>query len=1118
MLGEFQIEEKLGEGGMGEVWNATHVASGTRVAIKVIHETRMRGHVSKRAFRREIHAVASLSHPGITRILDVGTVPSDHPRLGIGAPWFAMNLAEGGGFDIQWVENFNDLARLAFDILDALAYAHARGIVHRDIKPENILLSGTRKDGYRPVLTDFGLAFVVDPDELKVSVRETELKLTAGTPWYMAPEQFHGQWRSYGAWTDLYALGCVLWQVACGRVPFSARSVLATAMLHFSEPFPALAPRFSVPNGFGAWLRRLSAKSIHDRFQCAADASWSLYGIIGRNPTWQPSAALRAEDEASSENVFRPTLTMSGETLQLSTDSLGEILRGDRISDTEALPVVKPPVPGLVSESGESVSEALKGVGLNLFGLRRVPLVDRKPERDKLWNTFKKSTRADARVVMIKGATGVGKSRLAEWLTTRAAELGAAYPIIVRHNPSASGAHGLGHAIRVVMRAVNLEGEPLLTHIEHFLLRHLDDDVERRDRANEIHQLLTGSPVPGNPRVIFESPEQRYMLVSWLFRKLALDRPLICLIENASWASDTLTFVESMLRDHPNTACMFIICLNTDAEDLAAGVLASLESRDEVEVLEMGELPARYHERLVRTMVPVDEASAVRIAKFGKGRPGEIIQVISDLLAYDELVPAKEGYKLSPKSRLSGEISDIWTLTTDRLEQRGGEEFIVALEIGAALGSEVVLSEWRQVCTMLGADSSEESIELAIQNGAIERMDEGWRFSSPRLAERMKDRSMQAGRWRKIHEVCAHIDFVNVPGHSAHERRSYHLGQAGLDERAQAEMRLAARDLLASSDYARAAALAKVLDDWLAKSAVPRDDPRRVEAMTLRIDGLRFRGRLEEAIEAKQGLEARVSACPDPLTRADAYRCFGNLDYLVVDRARARDWYDAAFDACPDDEHHMIARLHHGLAWFLSNSTELDLARHHYEKAAHHARKCDAQAEVGWALHGIADINSRVIPARDSAVADEAAKIFDEVGSRTGWAAATAVRGDFARLRGELDEAEMLYEDSIDTLVQVGSILEAMARGKLAVLAFVRGQNERALDEARRASTRLEAAMKLPIRAFPEMLMAVLEPRTDMAVAHYELGCELRDTSQYVHPDLDMLAREAEKRFGTTGA
>src|SRR5262245_52737323 len=227
-LGPFRLDRCIGRGGMAEVWSGVHAAQNVPVAVKVMIGERAREASFRAAFRNEVQAVASLDHPGIVMVFDHGEISPEAEEisrglLAAGSPALAMELADGGTLGslsaagVTWRE----LRQALLDLLDALAHAHARGMVHRDLKPNNILVFRNGGGPPRLKLADFGLAQAVE-----LQMRDDSTEVICGTPSYMSPEQLQGHWRDYGAWTDLYGLGCLAWTLAAGKPPFGGVGLL----------------------------------------------------------------------------------------------------------------------------------------------------------------------------------------------------------------------------------------------------------------------------------------------------------------------------------------------------------------------------------------------------------------------------------------------------------------------------------------------------------------------------------------------------------------------------------------------------------------------------------------------------------------------------------------------------------------------------------------------------------------------------------------------------------------------------------------------------------------------------------------------------------------------------
>ncbi|MEZ4462253.1 MAG: serine/threonine-protein kinase [bacterium] len=615
--GSFETTTMLGRGGMGVVWRARH-DSGEEVALKVVHPA---GDFAKalRSLRREVQAIAALNHRGIVHVLDMGESDAQ------GEGWFAMEIAEGGTFEETSASDFPELARLLFDVLDALGYAHARGIIHRDIKPSNILLSANHSGGWRCVLTDFGIAHIaLDPDH----ALEELTRATAGTPAYMAPEQFHGDWRSYGPWTDLYALGCLAYELLTGRPPFLAASALETAMLHISEDLPTPVPMFEAPPGFTAWLRRMTQKDPADRFRCAADASWGLVQVIGGDPRFAPAGTI-----AGKRMVRGTVATMTYDafaTQALDREAFSRVLQHDADDLDRAIPVVQPPVPYHVVEPTETPDRRLFGAGLNLFGLRQTPLVGRVAEREVLWSALRRACNEGLQTLLLQGEPGIGRSKLVQWLSMRAEEVGAADIVTVHHSETGSGAHGMGAALAANLGLQGLRGRELARRVEAVLQglakRTGVSMPDMHDRVAEFAQLLVPEPIEGYPQITFENPRQRYSALTWIVALMSMDRPVLLAVEDGNWAWDTLGFVRHLIEYAPQLRVMVLVVSDPQiACPIARSHRHALMEWPHATTLNLSALSTREHEALVRAVAPLDRTAAARVVAATSGRPGHVI-------------------------------------------------------------------------------------------------------------------------------------------------------------------------------------------------------------------------------------------------------------------------------------------------------------------------------------------------------------------------------------------------------------------------------------------------------------------------------------------------------------
>ncbi|GEM_PF-3683854 len=240
-FGRFWIERILGRGGMGIVYCAKDTQLDRKVALKVHLGGANASPQQARRFEREARAAARLSHPAIVRILEVGDVD--------GQPFFTMDMVDGDSLAdvLKQRRVFAPLGavQVVRDVAEALAYAHAQGVVHRDMKPSNILVDRKTSKVY---VTDLGLAKILeDEQDLRKSweTRLTESGMLLGTPSYMAPEQAKGDVDRIDARTDVYGLGAVMYELLTGEPPHSGPSAMQTAFsVVYNEP---VAPRKKSP-------------------------------------------------------------------------------------------------------------------------------------------------------------------------------------------------------------------------------------------------------------------------------------------------------------------------------------------------------------------------------------------------------------------------------------------------------------------------------------------------------------------------------------------------------------------------------------------------------------------------------------------------------------------------------------------------------------------------------------------------------------------------------------------------------------------------------------------------------------------------------------------------------
>ncbi|WP_393056392.1 protein kinase [Streptomyces sp. LN549] len=276
-LGRYELTHELGRGGMGVVWAALDPADGREVAVKLLVPRGYGSELStlERRFLREARLTARLSHPGIPEVYDHGSQDGELYLVMERVPGRALDavIEEEGGLAVERA------AAVARTVADVLAYAHGQGVVHRDLKPSNLMITPA---GEVKVL-DFGVAAALEPRPGET--RFTAANATPGTVIYMAPEQAVG--KTVPA-SDLYSLGCVLYELLAGKPPFTEGGLFMLYHQHANDPVPPLEGlRPGVPPGLRKLVEGLLEKEPQNRPGSAAEVCALL-------AAWAPAPAAAA--------------------------------------------------------------------------------------------------------------------------------------------------------------------------------------------------------------------------------------------------------------------------------------------------------------------------------------------------------------------------------------------------------------------------------------------------------------------------------------------------------------------------------------------------------------------------------------------------------------------------------------------------------------------------------------------------------------------------------------------------------------------------------------------------------------------------------------------------------
>ena len=278
LSGRYELQNLIGRGGMADVWRARDHRLGRDVAVKRLRADLASDDTFQARFQREAQSAARLNHPNIVAVYDTGE--TQDPTTGLQVPYIVMELIDGHTLRDVLRDGRKILPRRALEftqgVLDALSYSHAAGIVHRDIKPANVMLT---REGYVKVM-DFGIARAV----ADTSATMTQTAAVIGTAQYLSPEQARGETVDNRA--DIYATGCLLYELLVGRPPFIGDSPVSVAYQHVREiPAPPSSLDSEITGKMDAITLKALAKERADRYQTAKQMRDDIDRLLsGREP------------------------------------------------------------------------------------------------------------------------------------------------------------------------------------------------------------------------------------------------------------------------------------------------------------------------------------------------------------------------------------------------------------------------------------------------------------------------------------------------------------------------------------------------------------------------------------------------------------------------------------------------------------------------------------------------------------------------------------------------------------------------------------------------------------------------------------------------------------------
>ncbi len=991
-VGPFALQKKIGEGGMGVVWQAFHPATRVRVAVKVLKSSKAWDLRTVGLFQSEVRAVAALDHPGVVMILDHGTLPAsaEHASGGdlvAGSPYLAMELVTGPTlFDLVGQLHWDELKDVLLGVLDALGHGHARGVIHRDIKPSNVMIAGSRDLRPGPKLTDYGIA--------QLRLRPTDDPLDdenfCGSPSYISPEQFQAHHHDVGPWSDLYSLGCTIWAITTGTTVYRAPNLSEMLEKHCRGELPRYRPIVDLPDGMRDWLATLLQPKITRRCQRAADAAAALMALEpggGATVMMKPPAGV--DDEPSLEDA--PTLDLAGGPR--STD-IGPEKRAP-LSPELTPPAELPPIPPDWRE-GRGRTEAapieLVGAGLGLFGLRRLPLIGRDLLRDRLWSEMLRAAKTGrTRVVVLRGGAGAGKSALAQWLCERAEEVGAAQALTAIHGEMPSPKHGIGPMLGRLLRTSGFTRSETLRRAKT-RLRQLG--WERDYLWHALTELIHPSDDPDNTQtgVRFPSPEERYVVATAFLEREARLRPLVMSVDDVQWGGDAIALARHLVELNASSPLPALILLSVRDEDLVPGSfeaneLAALAESDDATELEVGPLDRGEVEDLVARLLQLDDDLARQVVGRADGNPLFAVQLVGDWVARGVLELGADGFQLrtGASAAIPDDIHAMWSHRFEQSLAERGEQARASLEIAAALGQHVEWSEWRGACRRAGVAPPASLLGDLAAQGLVQSDPMGWAFVHGMARESLERSAVEAGRWAALNSVAAD-QVATTTGRDVNERVGRLLVAAGRRKEALQRLYQAALERTFSGEHETARKLLDLRDVQIKKLKIPEEDPQVALGRLARATLDRLQGRLRQADHGSK---------------------------RVVDLAEKLGWPDVLAPARVEYGSALLARGKiREAAAFLEAGRQLHKQRGDDDGAA------AACVTLGYALRDLGENDTAVTAFR------RAIQIRSADGGQVGLAEALVGLASVRMGQGLFDAAQDLLLQAIARLEQNGQLLD----------------------------------------------------------------------------------------------
>jgi tetratricopeptide (TPR) repeat protein len=768
---------------------------------------------------------------------------------------------------------------------------------------------------------------------------------------------------------DLYSVGYLAWRLACGQAPRSKQS---------DEPLVRFAPRFSLPSGFAQWMQ--------DLLSC--------------DPFLRPRSAAEA------------------------LDHLFEV---DRVRRSVPPQSVARSIPNTPPEEQRRVqSPAQAAASCPLLANRRLPLVGREEETHELWRHFRQVQRKHhMQLVVLRGAAGTGKSRLAEWLFRRVRATGFGDGLHVRHSAARQPETGLIAALRRALQTDGLNPEATLERCQAWLRK-------AGEHRPAISKLLAAMLRDGGGM----TPQQRQQSLHSMLAILAERQPLILWLDDLHWGDESLDFLIQSMGDSPIPNLLVLATVRDEAlVDRAqeSALIEHLLEHRNASSLKVNPLDAAAMRELTEDLLHLAPQSAQALMQRSEGNPLFAIQWVAHAINQNLLQTSDEGMTLS-KAALKALPADAQKLCIERtdgvlalLPPSQLEAGFMALGAAAVLGSPFRREEWLGACARLNFDEAAHLLNLAKGRQVIRETEGQYTFAHGLLREALIEQATEKGLLVEIEEACgeALLDAFHAGSREVAGRLYDMLKNSGRLKDALAPLLVEADRLHIAHNLEEAQGLLREAQDICDQLQLAEADAVRVRLLTFSSELSAQRNELVQAFEQAEQAEQLAQELQEPAlaARARLARAFASFYQGKFPEALEDFGTLTRLNQALESPRHQ-AQAMVGSAMVQQGMGELQQASELLNSALTLLASPDyshnrIRAHALRHLAGILQIQGSLSAAQQHLA--EALQLENRLGNQPALLSTMAYMGDLCTRLGRPGQARTLYQDAADGLATLGS-------------------------------------------------------------------------------------------------